>query len=108
MDDFISQYEYVQALSINWAHDADDNEKEAHELVSMKEQSQRLMAVFRRYYNVEVEEFQIPRYRAHRALSTKLLEVQEALDDQKNFLILYYGGHGGVDRTRHAWWKWYT
>lgn len=100
------RYEYVRVLSINWAPDGDDSDKEARELQSMREQSRSLIKVFRRFYNVEVEEFQIPRYRPHTALSKKLIEVQEMHDDRRHFLIIYYGGHGGVDVSRHAWWKW--
>jgi hypothetical protein len=108
MESFRKRYEYVRVLSINWAPDEDDSVSEKSQLIRMREQSSRLMRVFRSYYYVEVEEFQIPRSHAYRALSKKLTEVQETHNDQRLFLTIYYGGHGALDQNRQARWKWYN
>lgn len=79
MESVIRRCEYVRVLFINWAPDEDDTDRDTQELESMREQSRILMKVFTKYYNVEVEEFQIPRSRAHSALSRKLIEVQESM-----------------------------
>ena len=101
-----TNYTHVGALFISWAPSAADSPDKAAELKRMKSQSVSLSKLFRRGYNIAVDEYDIPRERPFRALTDKLWDVRDAYEKPRHFLIIYYGGHGGSDQNRNAIWKW--
>lgn len=103
---FIGRYTYVGALFLSWAPSATDTAEEAGQLRRMKKQSDRLSRLFHDFYNFEVEDYEIPRKKPSDALRDKLTSLRDKYESSQHFLIVYYGGHGGTDRSRDAIWKW--
>jgi hypothetical protein len=89
--------------------------KEAHVLLlsweggdsRMYDQLCQLQEVFDILYNYEVEEWKIPPTKPHTKLNEKILEFLTH-DQIGNLLVVYYAGHGGIDKDRDSVWMWYV
>ena len=101
-----TKYTHVGALFISWAPSAADSPDKAEELERMKTQSVKLSKLFKRGYNIDVDEYDIPRESSFCALNAKLWASRKDYEKPRHFLIIYYGGHGGSDQNRNAIWKW--
>ncbi|KAL8748199.1 MAG: hypothetical protein Q9190_000018 [Brigantiaea leucoxantha] len=60
--------------------------------------------VFSRLYRFNTEEWQIPSDRAHNALALRLMQFLEH-EHEDHLLIVYYGGHGGMNDDRQCMWS---
>ena len=88
-------YTAVHVLLLRWL----DDDLEVQTEIS------KLQSVFANDFFFQVEQWQIPSMNPTRALQTKLYSFQEAHQDEKELLIVYYGGHGDADtrRGRSIW-----
>ena len=88
-------YETVHALILTWQNGPESYEKQAKKLATeLKE------------WNFEVQQYQIEDSdSAHRRLNTRL---DKHLDNAgpRRLLIIYYGGHGKMDKDKSLVWSW--
>lgn len=89
-----SRYSEVHCLLLSWENDDLGVIKEILEL----------QEVFDRRYNFQTEEWKIPGNRAHNSLAIRLVKFLEEYESEENLLILYYGGHGGMNDDRQCAW----
>jgi hypothetical protein len=65
-----------------------------------------LRSVFCDIYRFDTEEWKIPSNRSHNSLAFKLMGFLEEYDSKDSLLIVYYGGHGGMNDDRQCVWSW--
>ena len=65
-----------------------------------------LRHVFSKTYHYETEHWRIPSKSAFNALRKKLNGFLNEYDHETNLLIVYYGGHGFMDKERRCMWSW--
>ena len=93
-----SRYTGVQVLLLSWV---DDN-------LGVKKEVNELEKVFRQIYNFGTEIWDIPSgTKSHHSLAGKLWRFIEDYDDKDRLLIVYYGGHGGMNDDRQCVWSRY-
>ncbi|KAK5739420.1 hypothetical protein LTR17_005325 [Elasticomyces elasticus] len=107
VDPIPSRYQRVRVLLLSWEQSDSDDENVTAQLRIMHGQLCSLRKILHRLWNFEVEEWRIPRRYAYGEMSGKLNAFVKDWNDGKTLLILYYGGHGGMDKNRHAIWKCY-
>lgn len=92
-----SRYKEVEVLLIRWEEDELEVEWELNELHK----------VFRDLYGFTTEQFLIPSQNSHRKLNLKALRFVEEHENEDTLLIVYYGGHGVINKARQSTWSWY-
>ena len=65
-----------------------------------------LRDVFNDVYHYATEEWKIPSSRSHNSLAYKLIQFLEEHETIDSLLIIYYGGHGGMNDDRQCVWSW--
>ncbi|KAM0291890.1 hypothetical protein ACHAO9_003443, partial [Fusarium lateritium] len=90
-----SRYSEVQVLLIRWDEDELEVEWELNELRS----------VFRDLYGFTTDQFLIPTHKSHRKLNHKVLSFVEEHENEDTLLIVYYGGHGVINKARQSTWS---
>ena len=65
-----------------------------------------LRHVFSKIYRYKAEHWQIPCKSAFNALRKKLNDFLNEYDGETTLLIVYYGGHGFMDKERRCMWSW--
>lgn len=83
-------------MLIRWEEDELEVEWELNEL----------QQVFREEYGFSTEQFLIPIQNAHRKLNHKALSFVEDHEREDMLLIVYYGGHGAINKARQSTWSW--
>ena len=86
----LNPYTSVHVLLLRWAEDD----------LGVQTEISALREVFETRFHFDVEEWQIPSVNSMRILQKKLYGFQEAHQDQKELLIVYYGGHAKADHRR--------
>ncbi|OBS27948.1 hypothetical protein FPOA_01888 [Fusarium poae] len=89
-----SRYSDVQVLLIQWDEDELQVEDEVNEL----------RKVFN-LYNFTTTKFRIPTSNSHRKLNQKVLSFVEEHENEDTLLIIYYGGHGVINKARQSTWS---
>ena len=89
-----TRYKQVHALLLWWVADR----------LGVQSEIQELQDVFSRLYRFNTEEWQIPSDRAHNALALRLMQFLEH-EHEDHLLIVYYGGHGGMNDDRQCMWS---
>ncbi|CAG7566476.1 unnamed protein product [Fusarium equiseti] len=89
-----SRYSDVQVLLIQWDEDELQVELELDELEK----------VFRKQYGFATQTFLIPTANSHRKLNQKVLSFVDQNEDEDTLLIVYYGGHGSINKARQSTW----
>jgi hypothetical protein len=92
-----SRYSDVQVLLIQWDEDELQVEDELNEL----------RRVFN-LYGFTTNKFRIPTSNSHRKLNQKVLSFVEEHENEDTLLIIYYGGHGVINKARQSTWSWYA
>jgi hypothetical protein len=92
-----SRYIYVQVLLIRWEEDELHVEDELNELKRVFD-----------LYGFATEKFLIPTSNSHRKLNQKVLSFVEEYENDDTLLIVYYGGHGIINKARQSTWSWYA
>ncbi|KAF4982028.1 hypothetical protein FZEAL_2278 [Fusarium zealandicum] len=90
-----SRYKEVEVLLIRWEEDELEVEWELNELHK----------VFRDLYGFTAEQFLIPTQNSHRNLMRKALAFVEDHEKEDTLLVVYYGGHGVINRARQSTWS---
>ena len=90
------RYRDVYVLLLSW---------QADDLGVIKEILE-LRDVFSKIYHYKAEHWQIPSKSAFNALRKKLNDFLNDYDCETNLLIIYYGGHGFMDKERRCMWSW--
>ena len=95
-----TRYKDVRVLLLSWQ----DSNVAGHvnflgELLDLKK-------VFEDLYHYKCEEWRIPSKKPHRELDDKLGQFIKEFDAQETLLIVYYGGHGGMNEDRTSIWTW--
>src|SRR5450432_1451794 len=90
-----SRYKGVHVLLLSWEEDN----------LGVLEEVLELQDIFRRLYGFETDKWKIPSHKSHNSLAGKLLKFVDDYDDKDNLLIVYYGGHGGMDDDRRCIWS---
>ncbi|KAK7420013.1 hypothetical protein QQX98_003019 [Neonectria punicea] len=90
-----SRYKEVQVLLIRWEEDELEVEAEMEEL----------RKVFMNMYGFLTTQFLIPTQNSHRKLMHKSLSFVEEHDKEDMLLIVYYGGHGVINKARQSTWS---
>ncbi|PNP84784.1 hypothetical protein FNYG_01878 [Fusarium nygamai] len=90
-----SRYTEVQVLLIRWEEDELEVEWELNEL----------QRVFHRLYGFTTDKFLIPTQNSHRKLNHKVLGFVEEHENEDTLLIVYYGGHGIINKARQSTWS---
>ncbi len=92
-----SRYTRVTVLALSW-QDEDPNLPVSIEI-------SHLLHVFQNIYNFNVEDWKIPSQGSHWAVNQKIMEfVRPAPDDKEHLKIVYYAGHGRLNKTRSLEW----
>jgi Caspase domain len=86
----------VEVLLIRWEEDELEVEWELEELRD----------VFRDSYGFSTYTWLIPTQNSHLKLMSKALRFVEDCEDQDSLLIVYYGGHGVINKARQSTWSW--
>ncbi|KAJ3529242.1 hypothetical protein NM208_g9853 [Fusarium decemcellulare] len=90
-----SRYKEVEVLLIRWEEDELEVERELNEL----------HMVLRNLYGFTTEQFLIPTQNSHRKLNHKALSFVEEHENEDTLLIVYYGGHGVINKARQSTWS---
>ncbi|KAF4994037.1 hypothetical protein FGRMN_6071 [Fusarium graminum] len=90
-----SRYSEIQVLLIRWDEDELEVEWELNEL----------RRVFRDLYGFTTDKFLIPTHNSHRKLTSKVLSFVEEHENEDTLLIVYYGGHGAINKARQSTWS---
>ncbi|KAM0354163.1 hypothetical protein ACHAPU_001198 [Fusarium lateritium] len=90
-----SRYNEIQVLLIRWDEDELEVEWELNEL----------QRVFRELYRFTTDKFLIPTQNSHRKLTHKVLSFVEEHENEDTLLIVYYGGHGVINKARQSTWS---
>ncbi|KAI8713303.1 C2 domain-containing protein [Fusarium sp. LHS14.1] len=90
-----SRYKEVEVLLIRWEEDELEVEWELNELHK----------IFRDLYGFSTEQFLIPSHNSHRKLNLKALSFVEEHENEDTLLIVYYGGHGVINKARQSTWS---
>ncbi|KAH8661280.1 hypothetical protein BGZ61DRAFT_149318 [Ilyonectria robusta] len=90
-----SRYKEVQVLLIRWEEDELEVEWEMEEL----------RKVFRDMYGFSTEQFLIPTQNSHRKLNHKALSFVEEHEKEDMLLLVYYAGHGVINKARQSTWS---
>ncbi|KAF5984484.1 hypothetical protein FCOIX_2611 [Fusarium coicis] len=90
-----SRYTEVQVLLIRWEEDELEVEWELNEL----------QRVLHRLYGFTTDKFLIPTQNSHRKLNHKVLGFVEEHENEDTLLIVYYGGHGIINKARQSTWS---
>lgn len=93
-----SRYKEVQVLLIRWEEDELEVEWEMEEL----------RKVFRDMYGFSTEQFLIPTQNSHRKLNHKALSFVEEHEKEDMLLLVYYAGHGVINKARQSTWSWFV
>ena len=92
-----SRYNKVQVLLISWEDDDLNVEIEIKEL----------QKVLWDFYQFPAEHWKIPSHDGpHGQLGDKVRDFQKLHDKEDSLLIVYYGGHGYLDKNRQLIWLW--
>jgi hypothetical protein len=89
-----TRYDTVHAILIRWEED----------YLNLQSKLDELDLVFQNY-GFSTVVWLIPSFCAYFYLMDKAEELIEAKDSDRNLFILYYAGHGRVDRERHVVWS---
>ncbi|CAF3502709.1 unnamed protein product [Fusarium graminearum] len=89
-----SRYNDVQVLLIQWDEDELQVEGELNEL----------RRVFN-LYGFTTTKFRIPTSNSHRKLNQKVLSFVEEHENEDALLVIYYGGHGIINKARQSTWS---
>lgn len=96
-NDAKSRYTIVTVLVLSW-QDEDPNLPVSLEI-------SRLVDVFRNVYHFEVDEWKIPSQNSHFFVNQKIMGfVAPAPNDKEHLKIVYYAGHGRLNKTRQLEW----
>ncbi|KAH7152895.1 hypothetical protein EDB81DRAFT_841280 [Dactylonectria macrodidyma] len=90
-----SRYKEIQVLLIRWEEDELEVEWEMEEL----------RKVFRDMYGFSTEQFLIPTQNSHRKLNRKVLSFVEEHEKEDVLLLVYYAGHGVINKARQSTWS---
>ncbi|KAF4332850.1 hypothetical protein FBEOM_13343 [Fusarium beomiforme] len=90
-----SRYTEVQVLLIRWEEDELEVDWELNEL----------RRVFHNLYGFTTDKFLIPTQNSHRKLNHKALSFVEEHENEDTLLIVYYGGHGVINKARQSTWS---
>lgn len=96
-NDSKSRYTTVTVLIISW-EDEDPNLPVSLEI-------SRLVDVFRRVYQFEVDEWKIPSHNSHFFVNQRIMNfIAPTHDDKEHLKIVYYAGHARLNKTRQLEW----
>ena len=82
------RYTSVHALLLGWKDDDLGTEKEINDLNSL----------FQNTYYYQTEKYLIPSQDPATNLADKLMDFKKSYDSSRNLLLVYYGGHGFLER----------
>jgi len=92
-----SRYTKVTVLLLSWQ---DEDPK-----LPVSIEISQLVHVFRDIYRFNVDEWKIPNQSSHWAVNHKIMEfVHPAPDDKEHLKIVYYAGHGKLNKMRLLEW----
>jgi hypothetical protein len=94
-------YESVWVLFIRWE---DDDLKVPGENNGIQGEIDALESVFVTDYGFNTEIFLIPSIDSQRALQKAIFHFQEDHNKRSDLLLVYYGGHGSLDRFERSIW----
>ena len=65
-----------------------------------------LQNVFSHVYRFSTRSWRIPSTGSHNRLAQEMIGFISDHDTDESLLIVYYGGHGGMDDERRCIWSW--
>jgi hypothetical protein len=86
----------VDALLLRWEEDDLQVQAEIEDLQSL----------LRDIYGFSTETYLIPTKGSHVKLMSKVLSFVEEHESGESLLIVYYGGHGLINKARQSTWSW--
>lgn len=93
-----SRYNEVRVLLLSWE---EDNLGVISEIVE-------LQSVFEDEYRFQTETWRIPSRRSHSSLLSRMVKFMDEFEANDILLIIYYGGHGGMNENRQCVLSWYA
>lgn len=90
------RYEEVHTLLLSWEDD----------ILGVNREIAELEDVLKTVYNYKTLIYRIPSRRSHNSLATQISGFLEENESKDNLLIVYYGGHGGMNDDRQCIWSW--
>jgi hypothetical protein len=91
-----TRYSGVFALLLSWEEDD----------LSVITEVEALQKVFDERYGFTAEEWKIPSEDSHEELGDRLRAFTKSYAKDDTLLIIYYGGHGFLNRARQSVWLW--
>lgn len=91
-----SRYKEVHVLLLSWE---EDNLGVIKELTELRD-------VFENLYRFQTETWNIPTLESHNALAFRMMQFLNDFKADDNLLVVYYGGHGGMNDDRQCVWSW--
>lgn len=74
--------------------------------LEVESETEELRKVFMNMYGFSTTQFLIPTQNSHRKLMHKSLSFVEEHEKEDMLLIVYYGGHGVINKARQSTWSW--
>lgn len=74
--------------------------------LGVRVESEQLDGVFSNVYGFVVQHFLIPSNEPDDAFAEALQQFVQSYQDSSSLLVVYYGGHGGLNHARQAQWYW--
>lgn len=90
-----SRYREVHVLLLSWE---EDNLGVIGELTE-------LQTVFKDMYRFDTETWKIPNRKSHNSLVSRMTRFLDDFEADDNLLVVYYGGHGGMNDDRQCIWS---
>ena len=89
-------YKHVNVLLLSWAE---------NDLTDVDQEIKDLAKVFEMFYKFQTVQYKIPsNERPQNDLDRQLLEFRIAHDNPSELMIVYYGGHGGINSEQESIW----
>lgn len=91
-----SRYKQVHVLLLSWEEDD----------LGIIDELSGLQTVLEDLYRFQTETWKLPTRKSHNSLVSRMIKFLDDFEADDSLLIVYYGGHGGMNDDRRCLWSW--